>query len=119
MEERVLLKARRLTLIRSMLSEIPVYYLSLFWTPSSVCKNIEKYMKDFPCGGGLRLRLPSSELGDGGVPCESRGLEIGNLRIYNRNCMIYFLKFIWFPIFWLDMRILCLSFGFRHNLTNR
>lgn len=30
-----------------MLSGVHVYYFSLFWVPSSVCKSLEKFMRDF------------------------------------------------------------------------
>ncbi|KAA0052767.1 hypothetical protein E5676_scaffold1856G00150 [Cucumis melo var. makuwa] len=41
------LKAGRLTLIRSVMSGILVYYMSLLRIPSSVCKSMEKYTRDF------------------------------------------------------------------------
>jgi hypothetical protein len=41
----------RLTLIKSTLSNIPTYYLSLFQIPGRVMKRIEKILRDFLWGG--------------------------------------------------------------------
>ena len=35
-------KGERLTLIRSTLSSLPIYFLSLFWMPKSVCSRLKK-----------------------------------------------------------------------------
>ena len=37
----------RLTLIRSVLSLLPIYYLSLFKMPQGITDEIEKLMRDF------------------------------------------------------------------------
>ncbi|XP_062096226.1 uncharacterized protein LOC133802006 [Humulus lupulus] len=75
----------RLTLIQSVLSSIPVYYLSLFRIPKSVAGVIEKRMRDFLWegtnqSGGDHL-LSWLEV------CKSRshgGLGIGNLVLRNK-----------------------------------
>ena len=77
-------KASRLTLIKSVLSGIPGYYLSLFRVPSGGCKSTKKYMRLFVRGGGRGSRLPFSYLGGGGPLYDLGGLGIGNLRIHNR-----------------------------------
>ena len=41
-----------LTLIRSMLSSLPICFLSLFKMPQGITNNIEKLMRDFLWGGG-------------------------------------------------------------------
>ena len=41
----------RLTLIRSVLSSLPIYFLSLFKMPQGVANNVEKLMRDFLLGG--------------------------------------------------------------------
>ncbi|XP_062112884.1 uncharacterized protein LOC133824040 [Humulus lupulus] len=46
----------RLTLIQSVLSSIPVYYLSLFWIPKNVAGFIEKLMRDFLWEGADQSR---------------------------------------------------------------
>lgn len=40
-------KVGRLTLIRSIMCVIPIYFFSLFRAPSEVCKNIEKLLHIF------------------------------------------------------------------------
>ena len=44
-------KGGRLTLIKSTLSNIPMYYLSSFQIPGRVAKRIEKIQRDFLWGG--------------------------------------------------------------------
>lgn len=41
------LKKAKLTLIKTVLPSIPVYYFSLFMAPQSVIKHIEKAIRDF------------------------------------------------------------------------
>ena len=45
-------KGGRVTLIRSTLSNLPIYFMSLFRIPSLVCKRLEKIQRDFLWGGG-------------------------------------------------------------------
>ena len=42
----------RLTLIQSVLSSLPIYYLSVFKVPISVINSMEKMMRDFLWEGG-------------------------------------------------------------------
>ncbi|XP_050941567.1 uncharacterized protein LOC127149742 [Cucumis melo] len=82
-------KGGRLTLIRSVLSGIPVYYFSLFKTPNSVCKIIKKLMRDFLWKGmdwGRGSRLVSWQVVE--FPVNQGGLEIGNLRSLCRKDII-------------------------------
>ena len=51
-------KGGRLTLIRSMLSSLPIYFLSLFRMPKLVCSRLEKIQIDFLWGGGNLERKP-------------------------------------------------------------
>ena len=46
-----LLKGARLTLVKSMISSLPVYFLSLFPIPASVNRQIEKLQHEFLWGG--------------------------------------------------------------------
>ena len=46
-------KGGRLTLIRSVLSNMPTYLLSLFRIPKKVRFRLEKIQRDFLWGGGL------------------------------------------------------------------
>ena len=49
-------KGGRITLIRSTLSSLPIYFLSLFRMPKIVCSRLEKLQRDFLCGGGAIYR---------------------------------------------------------------
>ena len=51
-------KGGRITLIRSTLSSLPIYFLSLFRMPKSVCSRLEKIQRDFLWGGGNLERKP-------------------------------------------------------------
>ena len=87
------LKAGRLTLIKSVLSGILVYYLLWFKSPSLVCKSIEKYMRDFPwegVGEGHGSHLVNWELV--GQLMSKGGLGIGNLIIRNISLLA---KWLW------------------------
>ncbi|KAG6674481.1 hypothetical protein I3842_15G044700 [Carya illinoinensis] len=78
-------KGGRTILIKSTLSNLPTYYLSLFPIPTSVALRIEKLQRDFLWGGIaeefkfqlVRWRKVCS-------PLSSGGLGIRNLRIFNR-----------------------------------
>ena len=48
----------RLTLIRSTLSSLPIYFLSLFRMPKIVCSRLKKIQRDFLWGGGNLERKP-------------------------------------------------------------
>ena len=51
-------KGERITLIRSTLSSLPIYFLSLFKMPKIVCSRLEKIQRDFLWGGGNLERKP-------------------------------------------------------------
>ena len=51
-------KGGRLTLIRSTLSSLPIYFLSLFRMPKLVCSRLKKIQRDFLWGGGNLERKP-------------------------------------------------------------
>ena len=51
-------KGGRITLIRSTLSSLPIYFLSLFRMPKIVCSRLEKIQTDFLWGGGNLERKP-------------------------------------------------------------
>ena len=46
-KRRYISKGGRVTLIRSTLSNLPIYFMTLFWIPSLVCKRLEKIQRDF------------------------------------------------------------------------
>ena len=51
-------KGGRLTLIRSTLSSMPLYFMSLFYLPRKVRLRLEKIQRDFLWGGGALVQKP-------------------------------------------------------------
>ena len=86
----------RLTLIQSVLSSLPIYYLSLFKAPSSVIRSLEKLMRDFFWEGGDLAG--GDHLVGWEDMCKSKengGLDIGNLEKRNKA---FLMKWLWrFP----------------------
>ena len=78
-------KGGRLTLIRSTLSSLPIYFLSLFRMPRIVCARLEKIQRDFLWGQGNLGRKP--HLVNWKTVCleKSRGgLGVRGLSVMNR-----------------------------------
>jgi hypothetical protein len=77
-------KGGRVTLIKSTLSNLPTYFLSLFPIPSSVANRIEKLHRDFLWGGiGEEFKFHLVNWAKVCSPISSGGLGIRNLRIFN------------------------------------
>ena len=51
-------KGGRITLIRSTLSSLPIYYLSLFCMPQKICTRLERIQRQFLWGGGRLEKKP-------------------------------------------------------------
>ena len=74
-------KGGRITLIRSTLSSLPIYYLSLFRMPQKVCARLERIQRQFLWGGGgsalekkislVRWATVCSEKSKGGIGLKS------------------------------------------------
>ncbi|RVW42450.1 Transposon TX1 uncharacterized 149 kDa protein [Vitis vinifera] len=78
-------KGGRLTLLKSTLSSLPTYFLSLFVIPKRVCARLEKIQRDFLWGGGALENKP--HLVCWKVICAAKkdgGLGIRNLAIFNK-----------------------------------
>ena len=78
-------KGGRLTLIRSTLSSLPIYFLSLFRMPKLVCSRLEKIQRDFLWGGGNLKRKP--HLVNWKTVCSKKnkgGLGVRNLSKLNK-----------------------------------
>ena len=72
-------KGGRITLIRSTLSSLPIYYLSLFRMPQKVCVRLERIQRQFLWGGNapekkislVRWATVCSEKSNGGIGLKS------------------------------------------------
>jgi hypothetical protein len=86
-------KGGRVTLIKSTLSSIPTYLLSLFPMPASVANRLEKLQRDFLWGGiGNEKRFHLIRWDKVFLPLQNGGLAIKNLRLFNQALLG---KWIW------------------------
>jgi hypothetical protein len=86
-------KGGRVTLIKSTLSSLPTYLLSLFPMPASVVNRIEKLQRDFLWGGlGDEKRFHLLRWDKVCLPIQNGGLAIKNLRLFNQALLG---KWIW------------------------
>uniref|UniRef100_A0A803QNN3 Reverse transcriptase zinc-binding domain-containing protein n=1 Tax=Cannabis sativa TaxID=3483 RepID=A0A803QNN3_CANSA len=83
----------RLTLVQSVLSSLPIYYLSMFKAPKAVLFSLEKMMRDFLWKGGDLMggdHLVSRE--EVCRPKHEGGLAIGRLDMRNKGLLM---KWLW------------------------
>ena len=78
---RTLSKAGRLTLIKSVLNSLPVYYISMFKMPKSIARRIVKIQRSFFWGGGSgeKKNFPIVKWSSIELPKEMGGLGVGNI----------------------------------------
>ena len=77
-------KGGRVTLIKSTLSNLPTYFLSLFPIPASVANRIARLQRDFLWGGlGDEPKFHLVDWSRVCSPLSSGGLGIRNLRTFN------------------------------------
>ncbi|CAL5410995.1 unnamed protein product [Camellia sinensis] len=85
--------AGRLTLIKSTLSSLPIYYLSLFKMPEGVAKEIERIQSTFLWGGNdLKRKVHLVKWGEAAKSINQGGLGIRRIRDVNA-CLL--LKWWW------------------------
>lgn len=78
-------KGGRVTLIKSTLSNLPTYFLSLFPIPASVGARIEKLQRDFLWGGiGDEFKYHLVKWSKVCTPVSEGGLGIRNLVVFNK-----------------------------------
>jgi hypothetical protein len=78
-------KGGRVTLIKSTLSNLPTYFLSLFPISTSVANRMEKLQRDFPWGGiGEEFKYHFVSWPKVCSPISAEGLGIRNFRMFNR-----------------------------------
>jgi len=78
-------KGGRVTIIKSTLSNLPTYYMSLFPIPVSVASCIEKLQRDFLWGGmGEEFKYHLVSWEKVCTPISNGGLGIRNLVLFNR-----------------------------------
>jgi hypothetical protein len=78
-------KGGKLTLLRSTLSSIPTYFLSLFHLPAGVASRLEKIQRDFLWGGlGEAHKMHLVNWTQICKPIQAGGLGVKNLRRFNK-----------------------------------
>ena len=92
-EATVHLKGGRITLIRSTLSNLPIYFMSIFQLPRAARMRLEQIQKDFLWGGGaLEQKL---HLVRWPIVCEDKskgGLGVKSLGSFNKALLG---KWVW------------------------
>jgi hypothetical protein len=105
-----------ITLMKSTLSSLPTYFLSLFPMPVSVAWCIDKFQRDFLWGGmgeGKKSHLVNwSQICQ---PLKSSGLGFWNLRLFNRALLG---KWLWRfgkeeDVYW--KQLICSKYGNLHG----
>ena len=91
---KILSKAGRLTLIKSVLNSLPIYYMSMFKMPKAIALKIEKLQRSFFWGGssGVKMGCPRIKWSDIQLAKELGGLGVGN--IMHKNMILLF-KWWW------------------------
>ena len=78
-------KGGRITLIRSTLSNLPIYFMSIFQIPRAVRIRLEKIQRDFLWGGGALEQKP--HLVRWSIVCDDKGkggLRVKSLGLFNK-----------------------------------
>ena len=91
---KILSRAGKLTLIKSVLNSLPVYYMSMFKMPKAIAQKIVKLQRRFFWGGSSadNMSCPLVKWADIELPREMGGLGVGN--IMHKNLILLF-KWWW------------------------
>ena len=91
---KLLSRAGRLTLIKSVLNSLPIYYMSMFKMPKAIALKIVKLQRRFFWGGmnSANKGCPRVKWADIQLPKEMGGLGVGN--IMHKNLVLLF-KWWW------------------------
>ena len=91
---KILSRAGRLTLIKSVLNSLPVYYMSMFKLPKEVAREIVRLQRNFFWSGASNEKLvcPTVRWSDIELPKAMGGLGVGN--IVHKNLILLF-KWWW------------------------
>ena len=87
---KILSRAGRLTLIKSVLNSLPVYFMSMFKMPKAIALKIVKIQRSFFWGGsiGEKMGCPRIKWSDIELPKDLGGLGVGN--ILHKNLILLF-----------------------------
>ena len=90
---KILSRAGRLRLIKSVLNSLPVYYMSMFKMPKTIAQKIVNIQRRFFWGGanessGGKMGCPTIKWANIELPKELGGLGVGN--IMHRNLILLF-----------------------------
>ena len=78
----------RLTLIRLVLSSLPIYFLSVVKKPQGIVEIVKKLMRDFLWGGDIDSSSHLVRWKEVMNPKHKGGLEIGNLILRNKSLLV-------------------------------
>ena len=83
-KRRLLSYAGRLTLVKAVLSSIPVYYLSLFKLPEGIAKDLDKIQASFLWGGpDLKRKIHLVKWAEDTKSIKQGGLGVKRIRDVN------------------------------------
>lgn len=92
MENAILTHGGRLILINSVLDSIPTYYMTLFPTPSSVIKKLERLRNSFLWeGNSQEHKFHLEKWSRCTQPTAMGGLGIRDLKLHNKSMLLKWL----------------------------